>query len=57
MGFGEFRPTAQAEAFYTEVAGKIDEQTSLLEEILTSKIAEFNEVVYNNRIDAVKLED
>lgn len=57
MGVGQFRPTAQAEAFYNEVAEKIDEQTSMLEEILTNKIAAFNEVVYNNRIDAVKLED
>ncbi|MFZ9045407.1 MAG: WD40/YVTN/BNR-like repeat-containing protein [Cyclobacteriaceae bacterium] len=57
MGVGQFRPTAQAEAFYNEVAEKIDEQTRMLEEILTNKIAAFNEVVYNNRIDAVKLED
>jgi uncharacterized membrane protein YfhO len=57
MGVGQFRPTAQAEAFYNEVAEKIDEQTSMLEEILTNKLAAFNEVVYNNRIDAVKLED
>ena len=57
MGIGEFRPTDQAEAFYQEVATKIDEQTSLLAEILTNRIADFNEAVYNNRIEAVKLED
>ena len=57
MAVGEYKPTDQAETYYQEVAGLIDEQVSLLNEILTSRIKEFNEVVYNNRIDAVKLED
>lgn len=55
--YGDNRPTDQSKAFYQEVAGKIDAQTNQLKVILNEKIAEFNRIVYESKIDAVKLKE
>lgn len=55
-GMGNFRPTDSSEEFYQEVTGKIDDQLKQLEEIFTTRISEFNNMVKEAEIDAVKLE-
>ncbi len=55
-GFGAFKPTDQSLEFYNEVAGKIDEQTSSLKMVIDSKIPEFNALVLENQVAAVKID-
>jgi hypothetical protein len=57
MGVGDFRPTDQAEAFYGEVTAAIDEYLVELDAIFEKDIKAFNETVYQEKIEAVKLED
>lgn len=55
-GVGSYRPTDSALAFYVEVTTKIDEQLNMLNEILDSRIDEFNQKVKEAEVDAVKLD-
>ncbi|MDH5609791.1 MAG: glycosyl hydrolase, partial [Cyclobacteriaceae bacterium] len=57
MGIGDFRPTDQAIAFFKEVSASIDAQVNALNEIKGARIDAFNKIVYESKIDAVKLED
>jgi hypothetical protein len=57
MSVGDFRPTDQAKAFYNEVSAAIDEQIDMLEKIMKDRIPAFNKMVYDSKIDAVKLDD
>lgn len=57
MGLGDFRPTDQARAFFNEVSVAIDEQIELLDKIKKDRIPAFNKMVYDSKIDAVKLDD
>ncbi len=54
-GVGSYRPTDSSLAFYEEVTAKIDEQLALLNDILDSRIKEFNQKVKEVDVDAVKL--
>ncbi|WP_436516124.1 WD40/YVTN/BNR-like repeat-containing protein [Ekhidna sp. To15] len=55
-GVGSYRPTDSALAFYDEVTAKIDEQLKMLNEILDTRIDEFNQKVKEAEVDAVKLD-
>lgn len=57
MGYGNFRPTDAALAFYAEVSGQIDEQLTRLDEVFGTGIDAFNEAVKNAAVTAVKLEE
>lgn len=54
---GDYKPTDQAQAFFTEVSADIDAQIADLELILGDRIDAFNKAVYDSKIDAVKLEE
>ncbi len=56
-GVGNYGPTDSSLAFYDEVTAKIDEQLKLLNEIFDTRIGEFNQMVKEAEIDAVKLEE
>ena len=55
-GVGSYRPTDSSLAFFAEVTAKIDEQLKMLNEILDTRIAEFNQKVKEAEVDAVKLD-
>lgn len=55
-GVGSYRPTDSSLAFFEEVTAKIDEQLNMLNEILDTRIAEFNQKVREAEVDAVKLD-
>lgn len=55
-GVGSYRPTDSSLAFYDEVTAKIDEQLAALNEILDTRIKEFNQKVKEAQVDAVKLD-
>ncbi|MEO9485457.1 MAG: glycosyl hydrolase [Ekhidna sp.] len=55
-GVGSYRPTDSSLAFYAEVTAQIDEQLKMLNEILDSRIDEFNQKVKDAEVDAVKLD-
>ncbi len=55
MGYGDYKPTDQAYAFYDEVAGLIDEQTTALKQIIDNRIPAFNKLVLDKQVDAVNL--
>ncbi len=54
---GSFEPTDQSKAFYDEVSSKIDEQIQALDNILGSRIEEFNKTVFEQRIGAISIDD
>ncbi len=56
-GIGNYPPTDASKAFYAEVTGQIDEQLNMLNKLFDSKIGEFNRMVKEAAIDAVKLEE
>ena len=56
-GFGTYKPTDQAKAFFMEVSAKIDEQTSAFNKIVEERIGDFNQSVLESKIEAVKLDD
>ena len=55
-GVGNYRPTDSASGFYNEVSSRIDEQLKMLNEILDTRIDEFNQKVKEAEVDAVKLD-
>ena len=57
IGTGTYKPTDQAKDFYNEVAAAIDKQINLLDNVKTTRIDEFNKIVYESKIEAVKIED
>ncbi|MBK5279715.1 MAG: hypothetical protein JJE09_12730 [Bacteroidia bacterium] len=53
---GDYRPTQQAKAVYTEVTEKINEQLNALKKVMTDKVPKFNELVKQKEVSAVSLE-
>ncbi len=56
-GIGDYPPTDQALAFYSEVTGLIDVELAKLKAIFDERIPEFNRMVKAADIDAVRLGD
>ncbi len=50
---GNFRPSLQTKAVYTELAGRIDEQLTLLQEILSTDIDRFNQMIHNQALPVI----
>ena len=56
-GIGNYPPTDASLAFYEEATAQIDEQLEMLNEIFETRIDEFNKMVREADVDAVKLEE
>lgn len=56
-GMGNYPPTDQDLAFYDEVTTEIDKHLDALQRIFDEKVPEFNQMVKEANIDAVRLED
>jgi hypothetical protein len=56
VGMGDFKPTESAIEFSKEVTARIDKHLGALNEILETKIRDFNDLVQANNVKAVKLE-
>ncbi|MEM6630560.1 MAG: glycosyl hydrolase [Bacteroidota bacterium] len=56
-GYGNFPPTAQAQAFFEEVKGKIDAELSNWDKLKTTKLPEINEMVREKQVDAIILKE
>ena len=54
---GNYKPTNSSETFYTEVSATIDVQLGKINEIIQSKVPEYNRMVREANIPAVQLED
>ncbi|MCP4457954.1 MAG: glycosyl hydrolase [Cytophagales bacterium] len=54
-GMGSYIPTDQSKAYFTEVSGLIDSELGKLKAIFETKIPEFNKMVKEADVDAVKL--
>ncbi len=54
-GMGSYTPTDQSKAYFTEVSGLIDSELGKLKAIFETKIPEFNKMVKEADVDAVKL--
>lgn len=56
-GIGDSKPTDQAIAFKKEVTGKIDGHLKALNIITADKIDGLNKLIYNEKVDAILLEN
>jgi len=55
--YGDYKPTDQAKAVFNELSQKINDQTAKLKSVKETDIPNFNKLVFDKKIDAVKLDE
>jgi photosystem II stability/assembly factor-like uncharacterized protein len=53
---GDYPPTEQVKAVYTEITEKINEQLNTLKKVMSDKVPKFNDLVKQKQVSAVTLE-
>ncbi len=54
---GDYKPTEQVKAVYSEISGEIDVQLEKLKKVFTEQIPKFNDLVKQKQIDSISILD